>query len=229
MKEKIIKYTILLLVGALGGLISGWIIFKDPSFSSIQVVNKQDKIYIEENKALVDIIKEVRDSVAGIQSSYLNGSVNGSGFILTNDGMMITLAENVPGNSNSSISLKGEVNVSYQVIKRDLNNNLALVRVDKNNISTRQFLDSKISQGQRVFIVSQAFDYSLNQFFYSVNEGIVRSANDDKIRTNIIENGRIEGSPAFDIQGRAIGIAYKNENNLVDIIPISKIKEFSGI
>lgn len=229
MKERIIKYTILILVGALGGLISGWIVFKDPSFSSIQVVNKQDKIYIEENKALVDIIKEVKDSVVGIKSSYLSGSVNGSGFILTNDGMMITLAENVPGNSNSNISIKGEDNVSYQVIKRDLANNLALIKISKNNISTRQYSDSGIMQGQRIFIVSKSFDYSLGEFFYSVNEGIVRSANDDKIRTNIIENGRIEGSPAFDIQGKAIGIAYKNENNLVDIIPISKIKEFSGI
>jgi len=229
MKEKIIKYTILLLVGILGGLISGWVVFKDPSFSAIQVINKQDKIYIEENKALVDKIKGVKDSVVGIHSYYLDGSVNGSGFVLTNDGLVITLAENIPGGSKSNISVKGEDNLSYQVIKRDLTTNLALIKLDKNNLSTRGFLDSVILEGERIFIVSESFNYSTAKFFYSVNEGIVKSVSEEKIRTNILETGRVEGSPVFDIQGRLVGIAYKNENNLVDVIPISKVKEFSGI
>jgi hypothetical protein len=230
MKEKAIQYLIILLIGTLGGFISSWVIFKDPSFLPIQVISKQDKVYIEENSALTSGIKETRDSIAGIQSVSLNGgSINGSGFVLTNDGMMITFADNVPLGYKSNISIKGENNISYQVLKRDLSSNLALIKVDKGNLYTRSFFENQVDLGSRVFIVSQSFDYSLNQFSYFVNEGIVKSINGEKIVTNIFETSRIEGGTAFDIQGRAIGMAYKNENNIVEIIPISKIKEFAGI
>ncbi|MDD5098437.1 MAG: serine protease [Candidatus Pacebacteria bacterium] len=229
MKEKATQYAIIILISILGGMISGWMVFKDPKFSPIQVINKEDKIYIQENSALEAMIKDVKDSVAGVQSNYLDNSVNGSGFILTDDGLIVTLAENIPLNSKSDIYIKGEENVSYQVLKRDLVNNLALIKSNKNNLSTRGFLDSEIILGMRIFIVSQSYDYSSGKFFASINEGIIKSINEEKIKTNIFEINRVEGSPVFNIEGKVVGLAYKDVNNFVSIIPISKIKEFAGI
>jgi S1-C subfamily serine protease len=229
MKEKVIQYAIIVLISILGGFISGWVVFRDPNFSPIQVINKEDKIYVQESSALETIIRDVKDSTAGIVSSYLDGSVNGSGFVLTDDGLIVTLAENVPLGSVSDIYIKGEDNISYQVLKRDLVNNLALIKINKDSLSTRGFLDSEIGLGMRIFIVSQSYDYSSGKFFTSINEGIIKSNNNGDIKTNIFGMNRLEGSPVFNIEGRVIGLAYKDTNNFINIISISKIKEFAGI
>lgn len=216
--NNIFKAIIIILLGALGGTIACFFVFKNQS-SFIQVVNKEEKIYIEENTALTSAINNVGDSVVAISTEYNKKKIQGFGLVLTTDGLIVTLAENMPQNSQSSIAINGEQNISYQVLKRDLENNLALIKVDKNNLQAKGFFDlSKLLMGERVFVLSN-----------STNEGIVKSFNDDLIKTNIIENEMINGAPVFDINGNVLGIAYRNINNFIDIIPVSKIKSFAGL
>ncbi|MFA5208011.1 MAG: trypsin-like peptidase domain-containing protein [Candidatus Paceibacterota bacterium] len=213
-----VKAIIVVLLGVLGGTITWLFIFKNHS-SFIQVVNKEEKIYIEENTALTSIIKTVKDSVVALEVNYNQTKISGFGIVLTADGLIVALAENIPQNSEANISIKGESNISYQVLKRDIENNLALIKIDRNNLQTKGFFDfSKLEIGEGVFILSN-----------SVNEGIVKSFNDDLIKTNIIENEIVNGAPVFNIKGEVLGIGYKDDNNFIDIIPVSKIKSFAGL
>ncbi|MFA5729963.1 MAG: trypsin-like peptidase domain-containing protein [Candidatus Paceibacterota bacterium] len=213
-----VKAIIVVLLGVLGGTITWLFIFKNQS-SFIQVVNKEEKIYIEENTALTGIIKNVKDSVVVLKTNYNKTEINGFGMVLTADGLVVTLAENIPQDSKANISIKGEENIFYQVLKRDIGNNLALIKIDKNNLQTKGFFDfSKLEIGERVFILSN-----------SVNEGIVKGFNDDLVKTNIIENETVNGAPVFNIKGEVLGIGYKDVNNFVNIIPVSKIKSFAGL
>ena len=213
-----VKAIIVVLLGVLGGTITWLFIFKNQS-SFIQVLNKEEKIYIEENTALTGIIKNVKDSVVVLKTDYNKTEINGFGMILTADGLIITLAENIPQSSAANISIKGEDSISYQVLKRDMENNLALIKIDRNNLQTKGFFDiSKLDTGERIFILSN-----------SVNEGIVKSFNDDLIKTNIIENEIVNGAPVFNIKGEVLGIGYKDANDFVNIIPVSKIKSFAGL
>ncbi|MFA5071980.1 MAG: trypsin-like peptidase domain-containing protein [Candidatus Paceibacterota bacterium] len=213
-----VKAIIVVLLGVLGGTITWLFIFKNQS-SFIQVVNKEEKIYIEENTALTNIIKTVKDSVVALEVNYNQTKISGFGMVLTADGLVVTLAENIPQGSQANISIKGEANISYQVLKRDIENNLALIKIDKNNLQTKGFFDfSKLEIGERVFILSN-----------SVNEGIVKSFNDDIVKTNIIENEIVNGAPVFNIKGEVLGIGYKDVNNFINIIPVSKIKSFAGL
>lgn len=212
------KAIIIVLLGVLGGTITWLFVFKNQS-AFIQVVNKEEKIYIEENTALINTIKNVKDSVVALETGYNKKEMKGFGLVLTADGLVVTLAENIPQGSQSNIAIKGEGNISYQVLKRDLENNLALIKVDKSNLQTKEFFDlSKLEIGNRVFILSD-----------SVNEGIVKSFSDDLIKTNIMEIGAVNGSPVFDIEGKVLGIGYKDADNFINIIPISKIKSFAGL
>lgn len=212
------KAVIIILLGVLGGTIAWLFVFKNQP-ASVQLINKEEKIYIEESTALVNAIKSVKDSVVVIKTEYKKKEIQGFGLILTADGLVVTLAENVPQGSQTNVSIKGENNITYQVLKRDLESNLALIKVDRNNLQTKEFFDlSKLELGERVFILSD-----------SVNEGIVKSFNGDIIKTNIIEIGTISGVPAFDIKGEVVGIGNKDTNNFVNIIPISKIKSFAGL
>jgi S1-C subfamily serine protease len=216
--NNIFKAIIVILLGVLGGTIAWLFVFKNQS-AFVQVVNKEEKVYIEENTALTDAIKNVNDSVVVLKTEYDKKEIQGFGLVLTADGLVVTLADNIPQDSQSNISIKGEENISYQVLKRDLVNNLALIKVDKNNLQTKQFFDlSKLEMGKRIFILSD-----------SVNEGIVKSFNEELIKTNIIEGKIINGAPVFDVAGNVLGIGYRDVNNFVNIIPISKIKSFAGL
>lgn len=213
-----LKVIIVILLGMLGGAITWLFVFNNQS-AFVQLVNKEERIYIEENTALTSIIKNVKDSVVAIKTEYNKKEIQGFGLVLTADGLIITLAENVPQGSKTNITIKGESNISYQVLKRDLENNLALIKLDKNNLQVKGFFDlSKLELGTRVFILSN-----------NVNEGIVRTFDENLIKTNIIETEKINGAPVFDIKGEVLGIGYKDVNDFVNIIPISKIKSFSGL
>ncbi|MFA5169584.1 MAG: serine protease [Candidatus Paceibacterota bacterium] len=220
-----VKAILLIMFGVLFGVVSSYFTFKNSSVN--QIINKEEKVYIQENTALTNAIKNIKSSIVGIKSG---NKINGSGVIVTSDGLIVTLAENVPLGLESNISIDAEDNITYQVLKRDLANNLALIKVEKNNLSTRSFFDlSKIEEGMRVFILSKSFNYSAVKFFFSANEGIVKSFNEEIIKTNIVETGRVEGSPVFDIEGNILGLAYKDVNNFINIIPVSKIKSFAGL
>lgn len=216
--NNILKAIIIVLLGILGGTIAWLFVFKNQSVF-IQVLNKEEKIYIEENTALTDIVKNVKDSVVILKTQYDKKEIQGFGLVLTADGLVVTLAENIPQGSQTNISIKGEDNISYQVLKRDFDNNLALIKVDRNNLQTKGFFDlSKLEMGERIFLLSSG-----------VNEGIVKIFNDDLIKTNIVEFETINGAPIFNIKGEVIGISYKDVNSLVSVIPISKIKSFAGL
>jgi len=212
------KAIIIILLGALGGTIAWLFVFKNQP-ASVQLINKEERIYIEENAALVNAIKSVKDSVVVVKTEYKQKEIQGFGLVLTADGLVVTLAENVPQGSQTSISIRGENNITYQVLKRNLENNLALIKVDRNNLQTKGFFDlSKLETGERIFVL-----------FDGVNEGIVKSFNDSLIKTNIIEIETISGAPAFDVKGEVVGIGDKDTNNFVNIIPITKIKSFAGL
>lgn len=216
--NNILKAVIIVLLGVLGGTIVWLFAFRNQS-APVQIVNKEEKIYIEENTALTNTIKDVKDLVVSLKTEYNKKEIQGFGLVLTSDGLVVTLASNVPQGSQANISIKGEENITYQVLKRDLDNNLALIKIDRSNLQTKGFFDlSKLEMGKRIFILSN-----------SVNEGIVKSFNDDLIKTNIIEAETVNGVPVFDIEGNVLGIGQKGANNFIDVIPVSKIKSFAGL
>ncbi|MFA5432467.1 MAG: trypsin-like peptidase domain-containing protein [Candidatus Paceibacterota bacterium] len=212
------KIVIVILLGILGGTIAWLFVFKNQS-AFVQLINKEERIYIEENTALTDIVKNVKDSIVFLKAKYNGRDINSFGLVLTADGLIIALANNVPQGSQINISIKGDSNIPYQILKRDFNNNLALIKIEKSNLQTKGFFDlSKLEMGERVFILSN-----------SVNEGIVKSFDDSLIKTNILETEIVDGAPVFDIKGEVLGVGYTESDNFVKIIPVSKIKSFAGL
>lgn len=61
-----------------------------------------------------------------------------------------------------------------------------------------------------------------------VNEGIVKSFDENYIQTNIFEKIRLQGSPLFNIEGEVLGLNTIDSEGKIITIPISKIKSFSG-
>ena len=62
-----------------------------------------------------------------------------------------------------------------------------------------------------------------------VNEGIVKTFDENFIQTNILESGLLAGSPLFNIEGEILGINTIDSKGEVIAIPVSKIRAFIGI
>ncbi len=238
MKKKINNLIGFLIVSIIGGLIAQQLVWpwllKTSFFAQYKKeetpihITEEKKIYIEENTALEEVVEKVEKSVIGVKSITKQSKVlEGSGLIITSDGLAITLAELVPQGSDFSFYVDGEL-TSYQILKRDLDNNLALIKLGKENLNTLSFIEeNKIKLGKRVFLFGLIFQEK-GKRTKVINEGIIRSLEEDKIKTSLLEGRNLSGSPLFDVRGNVLGLKKINEEGRVVTIPINKIKDFTG-
>ncbi|MCX6731533.1 MAG: serine protease [Candidatus Parcubacteria bacterium] len=232
MDKSVIKILVIFVIGMAGGIFADQIIwpFFDKNPKAPVYVTEEKKItnYIQENTALSEAVGKVEKTVFGVKTKTAAGEVlEGSGLIVTSDGMLVTLADLVPQGSAFYFYLDGQW-PAYQILKRDLKNNLALIKIEDGGLSTAGFADlEKLKLGERVFLLGMDFSTSTPQKI--INEGIVSFFDKDSIKTNIFDQKSISGSPLFDIEGNVVGLNVVGEDGRVSAIPVSQIKEFIGM
>jgi len=235
--KTLLKILGVFILGIFGGIFADQILWpyfiERPLFYQYRLeknpiyLTERKEITIQENVALKNAIEKVEKTVIGVKTKTKAGkTLEGSGLIVTSDGLLVTLADLVPQGSNFSFFVDGEI-ASFQILKRDLKENLVLIKIEKTNLPTVSFFDfEKLKLGERVFLVGVVFEKTGPQKI--VNEGIVKSFDEDKIETNISENENLSGSPLFDIEGNFLGLNKINSDGKVISIPVSKIKTFAG-
>ncbi len=237
MFKKISQILFLFIFGIAGGIFADQILWpyfvEKPLFSEYRLeqtpiyVTEIKEITVTENIALEDAIEKVENTIVGVSTQRVDGIVlQGSGFIVTSDGLFVTLNDLIPRGSVFSFFVDNEL-VDFQILKRDAEKNLALVKVEKSNLSTFGFADfGKIKLGQRVFLMGIVFEKA--ELKKTVNQGIIKSFDDNLIETNIFEENILAGSPLFDIYANIVGLNQIDKNGKVISIPISIIREFIG-
>jgi S1-C subfamily serine protease len=238
MSKNILKIIAIFVLGIGGGIFADQILWpyfiEKPLFHQYRLeqspvyLTEVKEVTVQENTALTDAVERVKKTVVGVRAETPLGKVTaGSGLIVTSDGLMVTLAELVPQGSNSSFFVEGE-QVSFQVLERDLEDSLALIKLGDGNLSTVSFANlEKLKLGERVFLVGTVFEEGEPVAF--VNEGIVKGFDQDLIKTNIFENYLVAGSPLFNIKGEVLGLNTIDMEGKVITIPVSKIKELLGM
>lgn len=232
MRQKILTVIAIFLIGMAGG------IFSSQFFLPYLNINQQEpgpvyltetkQVYIQENVALVNAAEKAGKTVVGVKTQTQSGKIlEGSGLIVTSDGLMVTLAELVPFGSKFSFFVDDKT-VSFQILKRDLNENLALVKISDSALATSGFASlEKLKIGERVFLVGAVFEKETPSKL--VNEGIVKAFDENLIQTNIFESHLLAGSPLFNIEGEILGINTIDSAGRVNTIPVSKIRAFVGM
>ena len=237
MKKRILEVLKVFIISIFGGLFAQQIIWPLLLQNSFFVQYKQNdapvyvtersEIFIQENTALNKAVEQVEKSVIGIRTITKYGNVlEGSGLIITSDGLAVTLAELVPLGSDFSVYVDGLL-VSTQVLKRDLVGNLALIKIDQNNLNTLSFAEAdKIKLGERIFLLGVIFDNGdINKVD---NEGSIRFLSENIIETNMFDSKSLLGSPLFNVEGKFLGLNFLNLEGRVVTIPIGKIRTFTG-
>lgn len=241
MSKKIFKIICIFAIGMAGGIFSIQILlpyfFKDTflGFNSEYLaklasgpiyLTEEKEITVEENTALQYSIEKIEKSIFGIKAQTKEKTIYGSGLILTTDGLAVTLAELVPKGANLVFYVEGS-NPEYEVLKRDLNNNLALIKIGKQGLKPCGFADfNSLKIGERVFLLGKVF--VLKEALSLVNEGIVKYSTPDYIRTNLFEKSTLAGSALFNIKGELLGLNTIDSEGKVTAIPITIIRSFAG-
>lgn len=237
MFKNVAKLIVVFIIGTIGGIFADQILWpyfiERPLFFEYRL--EQSPIYqtvekntfIQENTALKDAVERMEKTIVGIRTQTATGIfLEGSGLIISSDGLIVTLAELLPRNSDSSFYIDGK-KVEFQILKKDLAENLALIQLEEKNQPTCGFFDlNRLKLGERVFLIGIIFEKGVP--LKIVNEGIVKGFNEDLIKTNIFEKYTLAGSPLFNVEGEFLGLNTIDKEDRVSAIPVSKIKEFAG-
>jgi len=224
MLKNIFKIVLVFILGILGGFFANQI--GRPDNTSFSVVETRETT-IQENTALQDAVEKIKKSIVAIKTETKEGKIiTGSGLVVTNDGLIITLSDIIPRKGNYIFFVDGQT-PDWQILKRDEEKNLALVKIEQDNLNTVAFSDfNQIRLGQRVFLLGIIFNQ--NERLETVNEGIIKFFNSDHLRTNIFEKNILAGSALFDIEGKLLGLNTIDSEGKVTAIPITKIRSFLG-
>lgn len=236
--RKILYLILLFCFGMAGGIFADQILWpylvERPLFNKYRLdqspvyVTEKKEVIIRENEALEQAVDKVIKTVIGVRSKAKQGeTIEGTALVVTNDGLIVTLASLLPQGQTFSFFVQDKPQ-AFQVLRRDLKANLALVKLEARGLTAVGFADSgELRLGERVFAIGYRFGKDGSQMI--VNEGIIKAIGVDKIETNILEEFAFNGSPVFNIEGEIIGLAVIDRQNKIFVIPSNSLKSLLGI
>ena len=238
--------------------------FLKKATENVTVINKTEQVYVKEDSSITKITNQVVPAIVNIatyseninkNSSQKNlvMSVNGTGEILTSDGIIMTTASAIiPDYSTSKKSLALDSARRYKVITNNGNvydakilgidswSNLAFLKITASNLPVISFGNSdEYNPGEKLIAISNnTSDYQnkftaglLSSFDASYNisgEALSKSETIEGVfLSDFNEKILATGSPVMDYSGQIMGItggAMKNGQMEYFQIPANKIK-----
>ncbi len=132
----------------------------------------------------------------------------GSGFIISDDGYIITNNHVVTKSNGIFVTLTSGKEYKAKVIGTDKRTDIALIKIDAKNLTPLPIGDSKmLKKGQWVLAIGSPFGLDS-----TVTSGIVSAINRDTgdylpfIQTDVAVNPGNSGGPLIDLAGRAVGV-----------------------
>lgn len=245
-KKTISNLLIILIIGGLGGIIADYFILpylvNFPIFASLElvqrakngttIINKTEEITVVENVAAEEAIHQASSCLAAIQLFSGEKIIKqGSGIIVTNDGLIATTADLAleKGAYRYLITLSNNISLEGKVIRQDKKRNLALIKLEANNLPVAVLSEPKdVRLGQRIILLgSQMENNKFNEF---VNIGTIRGISSEAILINLEERNILaNGGPLINIEGEIIGLNVIDQTGLVKTIPADLINGFLAL
>lgn len=137
----------------------------------------------------------------------------GSGFIISEDGYVVTNNHVVEGADEIFVRLQDRREFEATLVGRDPRSDLALLQIDAEDLPTVTLGASKdLEVGEWVLAIGSpfGFDYSVTAGIVSAKERSLPDRNNENyvpfIQTDVAINPGNSGGPLFDLDGRVVGI-----------------------
>lgn len=224
------------------------------STSSMELLPSNLDDLKKSEKSLVDLVASVEDSIVTVvatsqvgdnyflDDSSENSQNIGSGFVIRQDGLIVTNSHVVADESLSySVIIKNESStVVVDKIYRDPTNDIAFLKINKSNLRPIKLADSDLlKKGQFAMAVGSP----LGDLTGTVTTGIISGLNRDVtagdsyssstkkflgvIQTDAAINPGNSGGPLINSSGEVIGINFatsRGDNNISFALPINRVK-----
>ena len=166
-------------------------------------------------KVVDTISPSVVTVVSMIDGAQGTGRATGTGIIITSDGEILTNAHVVEGATSVSILFADSIDpIPVAVLAKDVGNDLALLRVDRDNLTPATFADPESPMvGDEVVAIGFALDLDGGP---TVTRGIISALNrtiesgdgalDGLIQTDAAISSGNSGGPLVNASGQVIGI-----------------------
>jgi len=165
---------------------------------------------------IVDTISpSVVTVVSMVDGAQGPGRSTGTGIVITSDGEILTNAHVVEGATSVSILFADSIDpIPVAVLAKDVGNDLALLRVDRNDLTPATFADpDSMMVGDEVVAIGFALDLDGGP---TVTRGIISALNrtiesgdgalDGLIQTDAAISSGNSGGPLVNVNGQVIGI-----------------------
>lgn len=232
-KAFFLQLLMVFVVGMVGGIFGNQIIWPYLVGSQYQqkenpvYVTETKEIFIQENTALREAVEDIKDTVIGVVTQTSQGTIKGSGMILTADGLAVTLADLIPQGGSYEFFV-GQESVEFNILKRDNKNNLALIKLQKEDLPTAGFVDlERMRLGERIFLIGSFLQG--DQIKKMTNQGIIKYIDEDFVYTSMFETTNLKGSCLFNIERKFVGLNTVDYWGRVSTVPVDKIRAFAGL
>lgn len=159
---------------------------------------------------------------------------HGSGFIISNDGYVVTNAHVIDNASKITVSLEDKRKYTAKVIGIDKLSDIALLKIDASNLASVTLGDSdKLDVGQWVVAIGTPFglDYTATQGIISaLSRSLPSETYVPFIQTDAAVNPGNSGGPLFNLKGQVVGVnsqIYSRSGGYMGVsfaIPINIVK-----
>lgn len=167
-----------------------------------------------------EIYAAYSNSVVGIEVSTATGSGAGTGFVITEDGYIVTCHHVIDGAQDISVTFPDNTSLPAQLVGSDADNDLAVLKIEATGLPTVVLGDSsKLNVGDTVTTIGNALGTLSNTTTtgivsaldraISTSDGIVMNV----LQTNCTVNSGNSGGPLFNQYGEVIGIVNAKYSN----------------
>jgi len=218
----------ILLLSSDGGSIAKKLGIKD--FNNLSIpTTRTEKVVVEESSAIIDSVNKVSSSVVSIQlkttvqdifGQTYESQGGGTGFIITNDGLILT-NKHVVSDANATYTVVLSSGKTYEAKVQSLDpvKDMAVIKIDAKDLPVVELGDSdSLKVGQWVVAVGNA----LGRFDNSVTAGVISARNrtieasdgtgassetlSNMLQTDAAINSGNSGGPLVNLTGQVVGI-----------------------
>lgn len=209
---------------------------------------RTEKIKLEESSAIIDATKKVAPAVVSITTSInvqsffgqmVEQEGGGTGFIITNDGLILTNKHVAEAGSTLSVLMADGKKYDAKTVALDPTNDLAILKIEATGLPVVDLGDSNDLQiGQSVIAIGNA----LGQLQNTVTTGVISARErqitagdgtsseqlNNLLQTDAAINSGNSGGPLVNLSGQVIGIntaVAGNAQNIGFAIPINQAKQ----
>ena len=188
-------------------------------------IEKEVVIFVSEEKEAEEAIKKSQDSIVAVKS-YQSGKIirYGSGVVITQDGLILTVNQVVPPEASDYQVFVGDKILKALVVYRGNLRNLALLKVSDDSLKPAAFSEEELKPGKTGFIVGklsllQKTELFVNRVFVSLVDNQNKKIKLDGKYEDYLSGAALVSNGAFR------GIIYVDGRSII-ALPSVFVEEF---